>query len=186
MTDTVLPDVSEELWAALMNTYGRLRDAVRLLAADANTDPATAENWLQGKSLPQGETLIALMIASPKMNEAVFAAVSRRIEQTQARRAVWKVTYDESLRKLAAGDTAGGRGDWSKVTLRKQGNSVGVTFPAEILNRMGFEAGQDLTLVELADGVKLVKPGLARERQMRLAREVLRDEAETLRELAAR
>ena len=52
------------------------------------------------------------------------------------------------------------------VTLRKQGNSIGVTFPAETRIRMGFEVGQDLTLVELADGVKLVKRNLVLERQM--------------------
>ena len=70
------------------------------------------------------------------------------------------------------------------VTLRKQGNSIGVTFPAETRIRMGFEVGQDLTLVELADGVKLVKRNLVLERQMHLAREVLREQADTLQELA--
>ncbi len=74
----------------------------------------------------------------------------------------------------------------SKVTLRRQGNSVGVTFPADIRVRMGFEVGQDLTLVELADGVKLVKRNLALERQMQLAREVLREQADALQELARR
>ena len=53
----------------------------------------------------------------------------------------------------------------SKVTLRRQGNSVGVTFPADTRVRMGFEVGQDLPLVELADGVKLVTRNLALERQ---------------------
>ena len=72
----------------------------------------------------------------------------------------------------------------SKVTLRRQGNSVGVTFPADTRVRMGFEVGQDLTLVELADGVKLVKRNLALERQMQLAREVLREQADALQELA--
>ena len=72
------------------------------------------------------------------------------------------------------------------VTLRKQGNSISVTFPAETLIRMGFEVGQDLTLVELADGVKLVKRNLVLERQMQLAREVLREQADTLQELAKR
>ena len=72
------------------------------------------------------------------------------------------------------------------VTLRKQGNSIGVTFPAETRIRMGFEIGQDLTLVELADGVKLVKRNLVLERQMQLAREVLREQADTLQELAKR
>lgn len=74
----------------------------------------------------------------------------------------------------------------SKVTLRRQGNSVGVTFPADTRVRMGFEVGQDLTLIELADGVKLVKRNLALERQMQLAREVLREQADALQELAKR
>jgi len=74
----------------------------------------------------------------------------------------------------------------SKVTLRRQGNSVGVTFPADTRVRMGFEVGQDLTLVELADGVKLVKRNLVLERQMQLAREVLREQADALQELAHR
>ena len=74
----------------------------------------------------------------------------------------------------------------TRVTLRKQGNSIGVTFPAETRIRMGFEIGQDLTLVELADGVKLVKRNLVLERQMQLAREVLREQADTLQELAKR
>ncbi len=74
----------------------------------------------------------------------------------------------------------------SKVTLRRQGNSVGVTFPADTRVRMGFEVGQDLTLVELADGVKLMKRNLVLERQMQLAREVLREQADALQELAKR
>lgn len=70
------------------------------------------------------------------------------------------------------------------VIMRRQGNSLGVTFPAETRIRMGFEAGQDLTLVELADGVKLVKRNLALELQMEVAREVLREQADALQELA--
>ncbi len=76
-----------------------------------------------------------------------------------------------------------------KVPLRRQGNSVGVTFPADTRVHMGFEVGQDLTLVELADGVKLVKlvkRNLVLERQMQLAREVLREQADALQELATR
>ena len=72
------------------------------------------------------------------------------------------------------------------VTVRRQGNSVGVTFPAETRIRMGFEVGQDLTLIELADGVKLVKRNVQLERQMDLAREVLREQADALQELAKR
>ena len=72
------------------------------------------------------------------------------------------------------------------VTVRRQGNSVGVSFPAETRIRMGFEVGQDLTLIELADGVKLVKRNVALERQLALAREVLREQADVLQELAKR
>ncbi len=72
------------------------------------------------------------------------------------------------------------------VTVRRQGNSVGVTFPAETRIRMGFEVGQDLTLVELADGVKLVKRNLVLGRQMELAHDVLREQADALQELAHR
>lgn len=72
------------------------------------------------------------------------------------------------------------------VTVRRQGNSVGVSFPAETRIRMGFEVGQDLTLIELADGVKLVKRNLKLERQMALAREVLREQGDVLQELAKR
>ncbi|ACI51911.1 SpoVT/AbrB domain protein [Gluconacetobacter diazotrophicus PA1 5] len=72
------------------------------------------------------------------------------------------------------------------VVLRKQGNSVGVTLPAETRIRLGLEVGQELTLVEMADGVKLVKRNLKLERQMQLAREVLREQADALQELAKR
>jgi len=74
----------------------------------------------------------------------------------------------------------------NSVTIRKQGNSLGVSFPAETRIRMGFEVGQELTLIELADGIKLVKRNLALERQLTLAREVLREQADALQELAKR
>ena len=70
------------------------------------------------------------------------------------------------------------------VTLRRQGNTVRVTFPAETRIPMGLDVGQELTLVELADGVKLVKRNLTLERQMQLAREGLREQADALQELA--
>ena len=72
------------------------------------------------------------------------------------------------------------------VVIRKQGNSVGVTLPAETRIRLGLEVGQELTLVEMADGLKLVKRNLKLERQMLLAREVLREQADALQELAKR
>ncbi|MBE7619356.1 AbrB/MazE/SpoVT family DNA-binding domain-containing protein [Komagataeibacter sp. FXV2] len=72
------------------------------------------------------------------------------------------------------------------VIIRKQGNSVGVTLPAETRIRLGLEVGQELTLVEMADGIKLVKRNLKLERQMQMARETLREQADILQELAKR
>lgn len=72
------------------------------------------------------------------------------------------------------------------VVVRKHGNSVGVTLPADTRIRLGLEVGQELTLVELADGVKLVKRNLRLERQMQMAQEALREQADILQELARR
>ena len=72
------------------------------------------------------------------------------------------------------------------VIIRKQGNSVGVTLPAETRIRLGLEVGQELTLVEMTDGIKLVKRNLKLERQMQMARETLREQADVLQELAKR
>jgi antitoxin component of MazEF toxin-antitoxin module len=72
------------------------------------------------------------------------------------------------------------------VTIRKQGNSVGIALPAGTRIRMGLEVGQELTLIELADGIKLVKRNLALERQIQSARDVLREQADALQELAKR
>lgn len=74
----------------------------------------------------------------------------------------------------------------ASVTLRKNGNSVGIALPAETRIRLGLEVGQELTLVELADGIKLVKRNLELERQMEAARSVLREQADALQELAKR
>ncbi|GBD55778.1 AbrB/MazE/SpoVT family DNA-binding domain-containing protein [Gluconobacter wancherniae] len=72
------------------------------------------------------------------------------------------------------------------VVVRKQGNSVGVTLPAETRIRLGLEVGQELTLVEMDDGIKLVKRNLKLDRQMQMAREILREQADVLQELAKR
>ena len=72
------------------------------------------------------------------------------------------------------------------VVVRKQGNSIGITLPAETRIRLGLEVGQELTLVEMADGIKLVKRNLKLERQMQMARETLQEQADVLQELAKR
>jgi bifunctional DNA-binding transcriptional regulator/antitoxin component of YhaV-PrlF toxin-antitoxin module len=72
------------------------------------------------------------------------------------------------------------------VTLEKQGEAIGITIPDETRIRMGFEVGQNLTLVELPDGLKLVRGDSQLERQLQVARRVLREQADVLRELAKR
>lgn len=72
------------------------------------------------------------------------------------------------------------------VVVRKQGNSVGVTLPAETRIRLGLEVGQELTLVEMTDGIKLVKRNIRLEHQMQMALETLREQADVLQELAKR
>ena len=70
------------------------------------------------------------------------------------------------------------------VTLRKQGNSVGITFPSDVRNRLGFEVGQCLTIVEVEDGVKLVRRSIELEDQLTIARTMLRKQADILQGLA--
>lgn len=72
------------------------------------------------------------------------------------------------------------------VVVRKQGNSVGITLPTETRIRLGLEVGQELTLVEMADGIKLVKRNLKLERQIQMARDTLHEQADVLQELAKR
>ena len=72
------------------------------------------------------------------------------------------------------------------VVLRQHGDQVGLTFSDETRVRLGLEAGQELTIEEFADGVRLVRQRTKPERQMELAREVLRDHAGVLEALASR
>ena len=63
---------------------------------------------------------------------------------------------------------------------------MGVPLPAETRIRLGLEVGQELMLVEMADGIKLVKRNLKLGHQMEMARETLREQADVLQELAKR
>ena len=72
------------------------------------------------------------------------------------------------------------------VTLERQGEAIGIMIPDETRIRMGFEVGQKLTLVELDDGLKLVRDDPELERQLEAAQRVLREQADVLRELAKR
>ena len=42
------------------------------------------------------------------------------------------------------------------IKLRKVGNSIGTTFPKEILDKFNLREGDSLTLVVMEDGIKLM------------------------------
>ncbi len=70
------------------------------------------------------------------------------------------------------------------VTLRKQGNSVDITSPAETRAKLGFEVGQCLTIIEVENGAKLVRRSSELEHQLSVAREMLNKHASVLQKLA--
>lgn len=72
------------------------------------------------------------------------------------------------------------------VTLRADGDEVGLVLPEELRHRLGFKAGDELTLVEVEDGLKLIRHDAELASQLRLVDEVLDEQADTLRELARR
>ncbi|MGH6763045.1 MAG: AbrB/MazE/SpoVT family DNA-binding domain-containing protein [Phyllobacterium sp.] len=59
------------------------------------------------------------------------------------------------------------------VTLRKIGNSEGVILPKETLERLNLKAGDQLELVETADGLALNPVDDMFERQMEAARKTM-------------
>lgn len=72
----------------------------------------------------------------------------------------------------------------ASVKLRAVGNSVGVVFPKELLARLGLREGDTLQVVETPDGFRLTRSDPDFERQMEVAREVMRRRRAVLRELA--
>lgn len=72
----------------------------------------------------------------------------------------------------------------SKITLRQTGETLALTIPTETIERLGLKAGQELSLVELDDGFKVVSAKTKLERQTALAYDVLREQAATLQALA--
>jgi putative addiction module antidote len=43
-----------------------------------------------------------------------------------------------------------------QVKLRKIGNSIGATFPKEVLDRFGLKEGDELNLILTAEGIQLM------------------------------
>lgn len=72
----------------------------------------------------------------------------------------------------------------SSLKLRAIGNSVGVVLPKDLLARLGVAEGDTLHVVESGDGIRLQKADPTFERQMAVARDVMRRRWAVLRELA--
>lgn len=64
------------------------------------------------------------------------------------------------------------------------GNSLGVVLPKEVVGRLKLEKGDTLFLTEASDGYRLTPYSPEFEKQMTLARKIMKKRREALRELA--
>ena len=70
------------------------------------------------------------------------------------------------------------------LKLRAIGNSVGLVLPKDLLARLNVAEGDTLHAIETPDGLRLVRHDPDFERQMEVARDVMRRRRAVLRELA--
>ena len=71
-----------------------------------------------------------------------------------------------------------------KVKLRKVGNSLGTSFPKEILNKLGVGEGETLYILETSEGIFLTPYDPNFEKVMDTARKISTRYKNTLKELA--
>ena len=64
------------------------------------------------------------------------------------------------------------------------GNSLGVILPKEFLAKMKLEKGDELFVTENPNGLTITPHNLEFERQMEVARKIMKDNRAVLRELA--
>ena len=70
------------------------------------------------------------------------------------------------------------------LKLKAVGNSTGVILPTEVLAKLHVEKGDQLFVVETANGIELTPYDPEFERQMEAARKVMKRRRSVLRELA--
>ena len=70
------------------------------------------------------------------------------------------------------------------LKLRAIGNSVGLVLPKDLLARLNVTEGDILHAIETPDGLRLMRHDPDFERQMEVARDVMRRRRVVLRELA--
>ena len=71
-----------------------------------------------------------------------------------------------------------------KLKVTTVGNSTGVVLPKEVLARLKVEKGDSLFLTEAPEGYRITPYDPDFERQMKLARKVMRQRRDVLKELA--
>ena len=72
----------------------------------------------------------------------------------------------------------------TSVKIIKIGNSVGVVLPKDVLKRLNVDVGQQLTLTDAPDGVRLSTHDPARTDELERARAIMAKRRHALRELA--
>ena len=70
------------------------------------------------------------------------------------------------------------------LKLRKVGNSVGLVLPREILARLHAEAGDTVYVTDAPGGLRITTYDPEFERQMAVARKIMKEDRDVLRELA--
>jgi len=70
------------------------------------------------------------------------------------------------------------------LKIRKLGNSMGVVIPKEVLTRLNVEMGDTIFLTESPDGFHLTAYDEEFEKQMKIARRIMKEDRDILRALA--
>jgi putative addiction module antidote len=70
------------------------------------------------------------------------------------------------------------------LKLTQIGNSIGIILPKEVLARLKLEKGDTVFVTDAVDGIKLTPYSPEFEQQMRLARRIMKERRDVLRELA--
>ena len=70
------------------------------------------------------------------------------------------------------------------LKVKKIGNSAGLILPKELLAQLGVEIGDTLSVLKTPRGVEIASADPEFERQMAVARQVMNDHRQALRELA--
>lgn len=71
-----------------------------------------------------------------------------------------------------------------KIKVRKVGNSLGLVLPKEIVARLRVANGDLLFVQETVDGIQLTPYDPEFERQMEIAKQVMREDRDALRALS--